>query len=120
MVSSVKTTDAAVAASVTTTYTTPLRAAIVAGATITATDLNLLNSFIVAVTPHTHTFVDVVVLKTFGNTGATSQAADVTGAYTTYGSQTHTAGATIAVAQYNAMANGANAFISHTHPWTDN
>ena len=51
------------------TYTTPLRAAFVAGNTIKAADINLLRTAITTFNAHTHSAIDYKSIGNFGNNG---------------------------------------------------
>lgn len=106
----------------TATYTTPLRAAIVAGGQIKKADIDLLNTFIDLVVAHSHTLTDQLTLKDFGDGagGSNTSAADVTSVYTTYTPISIAVGNTILASHQNTMATGANAMISHNHTFTDN
>ncbi len=124
MATQVVSTDLGVAASLRTTYTTPLLADIHVGHTVMSWHLTELAAFMNAIAAHTHTLNDYSVIHEYGNTQTgstafvtrTTAAANIT-AVTLSGVAV---GSTITAAHHNVLATGANDAISHTHTFSDN
>ena len=116
------TTSTAVSTALRSTYTTPLLAAIQAGSVVEASHLNSIAAFINALTGHTHTLTDNIVIKEFGNTGSPSSASRTTSVsdIASVASVIATAGSTITAANYETLRAGANDARVHRHTFSDN
>ena len=105
------------------TYTTPLRAAFVAGNKIRATDINLLRTAITTFNSHTHSVVDYKSIGNFGNNGPrTVVAANPRVSDAMSGASTPTEVAQdgkITAAVVNTYVAACNAARNHVHNITD-
>ena len=112
-------TNAAGTTSFRSTYTTPLRAAFVAGNTIKAADINLLRTAITTFNSHTHSVIDYKSIGTFGNNGPrTVIAANPRISDAMSGGSTPTAVAAntkITAATVNTYVAACNATRNHVH-----
>jgi len=107
--------------SIRTTYTTPLRAAFVAGNKINASDITLLRDFANLVLTHTHSLEEYGRIADYGNTGQTNGPyTSTTNAAQSAVTVTVSAGSTINAADHTTIQNAANNMRVHSHAFTDN
>ena len=116
------TTTGGVAASVRTTYTTPLLAQIQPGSTIQASHINSIVDFVNVIAFHTHSALEYTTIYNTGNINGGTVATNRTtsgGGTTLIGAYIATTGATITATHHNTLGAAVNSTRVHSHTFLD-
>ena len=98
-----------------------LLASFEAGDIITKAAVDILLDYYADITDHTHTVVDLINSKTFGNTGGSSETTDTVDAASLTATPTDPGtNSTVTASKHNEIRNAVNSLRGHVHNWEDN